>query len=114
MLVFLALLLVAALAWVGHACILTSALNYLYGRRLPKAVLKPWRFVTGGLILAFPWVVMNIENPSVYASQWSPGDDPYSSAMDLAMGPYSRQTHLNLRHYSKRVFRINGVDLMPS
>ena len=61
MLVFLALLI--GLAWVGHACICTALLNYAYGRRLPKAVLKPWRFVTGVLILAFPllfWALVNV------------------------------------------------------
>ena len=56
MLIVLAVLLVGV-AWVGHACVCTAALNYVYGCRLPKAVLKPWRFVTGVLILAFPLLV---------------------------------------------------------
>ncbi len=47
-----------AIAWVGHACIWTSVLNQAYGRRLPKAVLKPWRLLTGALILAFPLVLL--------------------------------------------------------
>lgn len=68
MLVFLALLLVAALAWVGHAYLLTSALNYLYGRRLPKAVLKPWRHVTGVLILAFPLLLWSAKSPRNFDS----------------------------------------------
>src|SRR4051812_42774202 len=48
------LILALLVAWVGHACIWTSALNYVYGRRLPKVVLKPWRLVTGVVIVAFP------------------------------------------------------------
>jgi predicted MPP superfamily phosphohydrolase len=46
-----------AVAWIGHACIFTSALNYIYGRRLPKAVLKPWRLLTGIVIVAFPFLL---------------------------------------------------------
>jgi predicted MPP superfamily phosphohydrolase len=56
MLEFLAVLLVA-LAWLGHACVCTAVLNNLYGRRLPKALLKPWRFATGVAILAFPLLI---------------------------------------------------------
>jgi predicted MPP superfamily phosphohydrolase len=41
-------------AWVGHACIWTSLLNYVYARPYPKAILKPWRHFTGVVILAFP------------------------------------------------------------
>ena len=41
-------------AWVGHACVWTAGLNYVYGCRLPKRVLKPWRHVTGAVILAYP------------------------------------------------------------
>lgn len=47
-------LLIGFVAWVGHAFLLTTALNVLYGRALPKAVLKPWRHVTAVLVLAFP------------------------------------------------------------
>jgi uncharacterized protein len=53
-------ILVCFVAWVGHAYALTTALNFLYGRALPKVVLKPWRLVTAALILAFPplfWLV---------------------------------------------------------
>src|SRR5262245_17903492 len=56
MLEFLAILLVA-LAWVGHAYVLTALLNYVYAHDLPKSVLKPWRYATGVLILAFPLFV---------------------------------------------------------
>lgn len=38
--------------WVGHACIWTFLLNNFYGRRIPKTFLKPWRLVTGVVILA--------------------------------------------------------------
>ena len=51
-------LLAIAITWVGHACVLTSVLNQLYGRKLPKAVLKPWRLFTGLAILAFPLLVI--------------------------------------------------------
>jgi predicted MPP superfamily phosphohydrolase len=59
MLVFFAVLLIA-LVWVGHACICTALLNYVYGCRLPKVILKPWRYFTGVLILALPvpvWIL---------------------------------------------------------
>ena len=41
-------------AWVGHACICTPGLNYIYGRPYSKAILRPWRLTTGIIILAFP------------------------------------------------------------
>lgn len=41
-------------AWVGHACIWTASLNYLYGRPLPKWFLKPYRLLCGGVIVGFP------------------------------------------------------------
>lgn len=47
-----------AVAWVGHACIWTATLNNLYGRPLPKRLLKAWRFLTGAAILAFPALVL--------------------------------------------------------
>ncbi len=62
MLVFLAVLLVG-LAWVGHACILTAQLNSVYARPWPKALLKPWRYVTGALILSFPLLLWTAKNP---------------------------------------------------
>lgn len=40
--------------WVGHACVWTYLLNVLYGRRLSKRLLKPWRLLTGVLIV-FGW-----------------------------------------------------------
>ncbi len=46
--------LLVAVPWVGHVYILTAILNNLYGRRLPKAFLKPYRLFTGVAILCFP------------------------------------------------------------
>ncbi len=51
-------------AWVGHACVWTAQLNHLYGRPLSKAFLKPWRYVTGAIILAFPWLLWSGVNPA--------------------------------------------------
>lgn len=51
---FPALVLVYASAWIGHACIWTFLLNNLYGRRLPKSLLRPWRTFTGVVILSVP------------------------------------------------------------
>jgi len=48
---------VLAMAWIGHACIWTAILNYVYGSPVPKEILKPWRYATGFLILAFPLLV---------------------------------------------------------
>jgi predicted MPP superfamily phosphohydrolase len=47
------LLVVAAVAWVGHACVWTALLSNLFGRPLPKPFLKAWRLVTAAVILAF-------------------------------------------------------------
>lgn len=56
-------LLVFAAAWVGHACGWTTVLNNLYGRPLPKKFLKPWRLFTGGVIAAFPLVLLLRRDP---------------------------------------------------
>jgi uncharacterized protein len=65
-------LLAAAVAWVGHACLLTAALNYLYGCPLPKWLLVPYRYATGAAILAFPLLLasaldyrLTVPDPSV-------------------------------------------------
>jgi predicted MPP superfamily phosphohydrolase len=63
-----AFLLLVALAWVGHACVWTALLNNLYGRPLPKALLKPWRLITGGVILAFPLLLLSAVNPAWFDS----------------------------------------------
>jgi predicted MPP superfamily phosphohydrolase len=44
--------LLLAVAWLGHACIWTYPLNYLYGSPLPKWFLKAWRLFTGVVIVA--------------------------------------------------------------
>lgn len=85
MLALLAVL-VVALAWVGHACVCTAVLNNLYGRKLPKALLKPWRIVTGFVILGFPWVVANIFDPPIPVT---PDHDP-GAALDHFNGPLGR------------------------
>lgn len=54
-------------AWVGHACVWVALMNHLYGRPLPKKLLKVWRFATGGIILAFPWAVTAIPNTDHFA-----------------------------------------------
>ncbi len=65
-------LLIGFVAWVGHACICTAALNYVYGCRLPSAVRKTWRFATGAIILAFPllyWLVrtkLGVDKESIF------------------------------------------------
>lgn len=42
--------LLLAILWIGHACFWTFWLNNLYGRRLTKRFLKPWRLLTGLVI----------------------------------------------------------------
>ncbi len=54
---YLLLVLPLLAAWVGHACIWVSILNYVYARPYPKAILKPWRHFTGLVILSFPLLV---------------------------------------------------------
>jgi predicted MPP superfamily phosphohydrolase len=56
------LILTLAAAWVGHACVWTALLNHLYGRPLPKKLLKLWRLGTGVVILAFPLLVVSTVN----------------------------------------------------
>ncbi len=50
--------LITLFAVVGHAALLTSILNHLYGRPIPKPILKLVRFATGVLIAAFPVVLV--------------------------------------------------------
>jgi predicted MPP superfamily phosphohydrolase len=56
---FALLVLAFGVAWVGHACIWVSLLNNFYGRPLPKPFLKPWRLLTGAVILAFPLILLS-------------------------------------------------------
>jgi predicted MPP superfamily phosphohydrolase len=45
--------------WVGHACVWTYLLNNLYGRRLSKWFLKPWRLITGmAIVLGWPLLIL--------------------------------------------------------
>lgn len=55
-----------ALAWVGHACVLTALLNNLYGRPLPKTLLKPLRYLVGLAILAFPLLLWSAVDPGYF------------------------------------------------
>ncbi len=43
-----------AVAWVGHACVWVAVMNFLFGCPISKKFLKPWRLVTGVVLLAFP------------------------------------------------------------
>jgi predicted MPP superfamily phosphohydrolase len=61
-----------ALAWVGHAYIWTALLNFIYGHPLPKLVLKPWRYATGGVILAFPLLITSAFNAGFARDVWEP------------------------------------------
>lgn len=53
--VFLGLVFLAG--WVGHSCVWTATLNYLYGCPLPKRLLKVYRLVCGVVIVGFPFFV---------------------------------------------------------
>ena len=79
-LVFFAML-VFALAWVGHACIWTAILNYIYGCPVPKQILKPWRYATAFVILAFPILLWSAKNPYYF---------DYSFGNDLLNGVWGR------------------------
>jgi predicted MPP superfamily phosphohydrolase len=65
------------LAWVGHACVCTAVLNYVYGCRLPKLILKPWRYISGVLILAFPGLLLAVPDP------WRLAAEPHLALADL-------------------------------
>ena len=47
-------------AWVGHAYLLTGLLNHLYGRPLPKPLLRVVRLIVGLLIVGFPAFVWQL------------------------------------------------------
>jgi len=59
------LILLAFVAWVGHAFVWTTILNYVYARPYPKPVLRLWRHFTAVIILAFPGVLFLIEDRNV-------------------------------------------------
>jgi predicted MPP superfamily phosphohydrolase len=60
---YLFAMLALVLSWVGHACIWTAILNYLYGRALPKLLLKWWRYVTALILIAYPFMMWSARNP---------------------------------------------------
>lgn len=97
-------ILIGFVAWVGHAFLLTTALNVLYGCALPKPVLKPWRHITGVLILLFP---------PVFALVWAYADLGTREAptdLGLAVGLYvlacvpvaALYAYLNVVRYFRR------------
>ncbi len=62
--------LVGLLAWVGHACLWTASLNYLYGNPLPKWFLRPYRLFCGIVIVGFPaiaFLIFPVEQPQAKA-----------------------------------------------
>jgi uncharacterized protein len=68
------------LAWVGHACIWVSLLNILYGNPLPKSLLRPWRLLTGLVILAFPLLLWLVGNQPIVLKGISPPESPPPNA----------------------------------
>lgn len=64
------LIAIGALAWIGHACFWTYWLNNLYGRRIPKKLLKPWRLFTGAVILAGPFLVLSAFRNDFVNDDW--------------------------------------------
>lgn len=54
-----ALIALCAVLWIGHACFWTYWLNNFYGRRIPKQFLKPWRLITGVVILSGPPLLLS-------------------------------------------------------
>ncbi|MFO0825944.1 MAG: metallophosphoesterase [Gemmataceae bacterium] len=67
------LLVVGAVAWVGHACFWTSLLSNLFGLAIPKPLLKAWRALTAVVILAFPLLVWWLdEQPTPTLSHFRP------------------------------------------
>ncbi|MFO0935320.1 MAG: metallophosphoesterase [Gemmataceae bacterium] len=75
-LVALLTLIVAAMIWAGHACLWTYVLNILYGRKLPKPILKAWRIVSF-VVIVFGWPAVLVGLVLVYKIDLFPGpDDP--------------------------------------
>jgi uncharacterized protein len=63
-------------AWVGHACIWVTLLNSLYGQALPKRLLKPWRLLTGLVILGFPLIVWLVGSQPIPLDGIGPPEAP--------------------------------------
>jgi len=66
----LQLLIVFAVAWVGHAYLWTSLLSNLFGRALPKPFLKAWRLLTAFAIVGFPLLLREHETAEVWWYVW--------------------------------------------
>lgn len=84
------LLVIAALAfaWVGHCCIWTAALNNLYGRPLPKPLLRWWRHLTAFILLSFPllaWPAQPLSLGNFEIQSWSGGAWSYVSGAYLCL-----------------------------
>src|SRR6267378_723279 len=60
---FYLLLLALVAAWIGHAYLWTSILNYVYARPYPKKLLRVWRAITGLCIFGFPLFLASAINP---------------------------------------------------
>jgi uncharacterized protein len=57
------IILVFGIFWLGHACLWTYALNNLYGRKITKKILKPFRLLCGVVIVFAPlgfWLFMRL------------------------------------------------------
>jgi predicted MPP superfamily phosphohydrolase len=76
---FALVLLAIGVAWVGHACLWISLLNNFYGRALPKWLLKPWRLLTGLVILAFPLILLSGTNPKFW--NWVNGESEFLNGL---------------------------------
>src|SRR5205823_2265505 len=63
------LLLAFFAAWVGHAYLWTSLLNFVYARPYSKDFLKLWRLVTGLIIFGFLLVIAAAFD-TVYQPNW--------------------------------------------
>src|SRR4051794_17766622 len=59
-------------AWVGHAYLWTTLLNYVYARPYPKAILKPWRLIVGLVVLGFPLLIASAVDGHVDRENWEP------------------------------------------
>src|SRR6185312_425895 len=59
------LILLAFVAWGGHAFSWTTILNYVYARPYPKPGLRLWRHFTSLIILAFPALLLLTDDWSV-------------------------------------------------
>lgn len=85
-LLILAFALAYAAAWIGHAFLWTTVLNYVYARPYSKTILKAWRLATGLGILLFPQIIYSIMPPS----HWASIPDSYGAPLDPFNGTVGR------------------------